>query len=275
MNRFFAPPDAVIEPGAIITPAPEDAAHIARVLRLGVGDRLIIIAGPGREALAEITVSDRKTVSARILALRTVHTEARCPVRLVQGVAKGEKMDYIVQKATELGVAEIVPVQTERAVVRLDAERGADKAQRWQRIAREAAQQCGRTVVPVVRPPRTLAEALAAPAILRLMPYEGEATLGLSEALESVFGNDGTHASAIGIIGESDWLPVAVAVFIGPEGGFAEAEVAAARAADCIPVSLGPRILRTETAGPAALTMILHQLGDLGQAIEPAGPWEE
>lgn len=258
MNRFFAPPDAVVAAGATLTLAEEDATHIARVLRLTPGERLIVIAGPGREALAEIVTAGAKAVTARIVALRSVQREPELAVRLVQGVAKGEKMDYIVQKATELGVAEFVPVQTDRAVVRLDRERGEEKALRWQRIAREAAQQCGRTVVPSVRAPQSFAQALTAPADLRILPWEGEATRGLRETLADWRHQTGT-----------------IAVFIGPEGGFADSEVAAARAAGCLPVSLGPRILRTETAGPAALTMILHQLGDLGQAVGPAGPWEE
>lgn len=265
MNRFFLPENSLPAApaiGADVTLAAEDAAHIARVLRLGPGERVVLVVAPEREALAELVSVDSKAVRARIVATRSVRCEAPLRIRLAQGVAKGEKMDYIVQKSTELGVAEFIPVLTERSVVRLDRERGEERARRWQKIAREAAQQSGRTVVPALLPPLPFAAALpcaVAGSDLHLIPYEGESGRGLHETLS---------AASVGAGGT-------ITVYIGPEGGFADNEVAAAMAAGCLPVSLGPRILRTETAGPAALTMIMYHLGDLGRAAGAPGPWEE
>lgn len=262
MNRFFLPENAAVEKGAEVTIEGADAHHIARVLRLGRGERIVVVAAPGREGLAELVDIGAGCVRARVLAVRSARRESPVFVRLVQSVAKGEKMDYIVQKSTELGVGEILPVVSERSVVRLDRERGGERAQRWQKIAREAAQQSGRTVVPRILPPVPFAAALPARLAagdLALMPYEGEFGRGLQDVL----------AAASVTAGGT------VTIYIGPEGGFTDREVAAAAAAGCIPVSLGPRILRAETAGPAALTMILYHLGDLGRAVQPVDPWEE
>lgn len=291
MNRFFLPEtETATAPvvGAEVALADEDALHIARVLRLTIGEQVVLVIAPDCEALAELTVVSAKSVRARTIALRTVRREPPLRIRLAQGVAKGEKMDYIVQKSTEMGVSEIVPVVTERSIVRLDRERGEERAQRWQKIAREAAQQSGRTVVPRVLPPMAFAAALpgatnagatANPASispatadgrwLSVIPYEGEAGRGLYDTLAAWREHPESRSVA-----DHDGVP-AVTVFIGPEGGFADREVAAAIAAGCVPVSLGPRILRTETAGPAAIAMILYHLGDLGRALPATGPWEE
>ena len=162
---------------------------------------------------------------------------------------KGDKLEAIIRASTELGVARIVPIITERTIVRLDAARVRDRARRWQRVATEAAKQCGRAVIPTVEPPRPLSEFLGADShgALRLCLWEGEAR-GLDPALSGVAGP----------------VPSAT-VLIGPEGGLSAAEVESAKARGFIPASLGPRILRTETAGPAIIAVLQSRLGDLGR----------
>jgi len=183
---------------------------------------------------------------------REVPGEPALKVILVQGLPKGDKFDLIIEKSTELGVSVILPVRSRRTVVNLEAAKVEKRLARWQRIAQEAAKQYGRAVVPRVEPLRDFAQVVMelSPHGLALIPWEEEKNRSLKE-----------------VIAQSKGLTGPVTVFIGPEGGFEEEEVMLARQRGANPVSLGPRILRTETAGVAVLAILMYQLGDLGGAI--------
>ncbi|WP_373046423.1 16S rRNA (uracil(1498)-N(3))-methyltransferase [Vulgatibacter sp.] len=244
MRRLLVPPEQIAAGSAVVQ---GDALHyLLRVLRLGVGDELEVFDGSGKVYPARIVqVGD----DAATLSLGEGHERARAPrITLAQGLAKGDKLDLVVQKATELGAARIAPLQLERCVVRLDAVKGADRAKRWRRIAEEAARQCGRADVPAVDEPSGLQAFLAAAAsrgekVAVLWEEEGIVRLGAWSAAH---------------LGEP------LALVIGPEGGLTAAEVETVRAAGGAVVGLGPRILRTETAGLAALAVVLHLAGELG-----------
>ncbi|MDY7116087.1 16S rRNA (uracil(1498)-N(3))-methyltransferase [Halomonas sp. SSL-5] len=217
------------------------ARHVARVLRLGEGAALRLFDGAGHEASAVLVEASRKRVVARIEAVEAGAAESPLAVHLGQAISKGDRMDYAIQKAVELGVAAITPLYTEHGDVRLKGEREAKKLAHWQAVAASACEQCGRAVVPPVHSPRLLADWLAA----------------RDEALRLVL-----HPDTAGVLAQQS-APAGVALLIGPEGGLAEAEVAAARAAGFAPLSLGPRILRTETAPVVALSLLQYRFGDL------------
>ena len=225
-----------------------DYRYLARVLRLGPGAELTLFDGRGQEARARIADIDG---SRGELVLEAEPPEARqataaIAITLLVALLKAEKMDLVVQKATELGVARIVPVRAARSVVRLDAARATSRVARWRKIAREAARQCGRVGLPEVEEPRDLRDALV------------EAP---EDAWKAIF-FEGARASSLRAA-----LPAkpakAVVLAIGPEGGFEEAEVELAREAGFDVVGLGPRILRAETAALAALAAVGYALGDL------------
>lgn len=221
---------------------PEGAArHVARVLRLGEGASLRLFDGAGHEARAVLVEAGRKRVVARIEAVETGRGESPLTVHLGQAISKGDRMDYAIQKAVELGVAAITPLYTEHGDVRLKGERETKKLTHWQAVAASACEQCGRAVVPPVHFPMTLTEWLAE----------------RNEALRLVL-----HPGALGVL-EQAAAPGSVALLIGPEGGLSASDLEAALAADFAPLSLGPRILRTETAPVVALSLLQYCFGDL------------
>ncbi|WP_163557845.1 16S rRNA (uracil(1498)-N(3))-methyltransferase [Halomonas sp. NO4] len=221
---------------------PEGAArHVARVLRLGSGAPLTLFDGAGREACAVLVEASRKQVVARVDAIEAGRGESPLAVHLGQAIAKGDRMDFAIQKAVELGVAAITPLYTAHGEVRLKGERAAKKLAHWQAVAASACEQCGRATLPPVHPPMGLADWLA----------------GRDEALRLVL-----HPGTTGAFERSE-APGDAALLIGPEGGLAEEEVAAALAAGFAPLALGPRILRTETAPLVALSLLQHRFGDL------------
>lgn len=244
MRRFTIAPERIA--GDRVVFDAEETRHLTRVLRLGAGDLVVVADGQGRAYRVRIdAIAEEAT--GRVIGPATAAAESPLDIALVQGVPKGDKMEAIIRATTELGVARIVPALTARTVVRLDAAGWRQRARRWQRVAKEATKQCGRAVVPPVDVPRTLADALAEgePATLRLCLWEGEGVplRGVLDACEA---------------------PRRASVIVGPEGGLAEDEVALARGAGYTPVTLGRRILRTETAGPAIVAILQHRLGDLG-----------
>jgi 16S rRNA (uracil1498-N3)-methyltransferase len=225
-----------------------DAAnHIARVLRLKAGDPLTVFDGRGGEHAARIEAFRTGAVVIEVGESAATERESPLSLTLAQGVARGERMDWVVQKATELGVTRIVPLLTERSVVRLDARQSARKLQHWQGIATAACEQSGRNRIPAIATP-----------------------LGLHDFLERGGHERATRLvlSPTGALGLNDLqaLDGAVVVLIGPEGGLAESEARAALRAGFIAVRLGPRILRTETAAVAALTVLQHRFGDLSES---------
>lgn len=254
--RIFLSPECRLE-GDEIFVAGAEAAHLTRVLRLRPGAEIDVLDGEGRTWRARILAADRDGVRARVTGSRAAAPEPPVRLTLVQGLARGEKMDLIIQKAVEIGVARIIPANCARTVIRLDEERGWRRRERWQKIAVEAAEQCGRGAVPVIEPPQALVDALSLlrSGALALLLWEGERATGLKDVLDSV--------------------PRAedVFVFVGPEGGFTADEVEACTAAGARPVSLGPRILRTETAGLVVTALVLYAWGDLGHVLSKgSGP---
>jgi 16S rRNA (uracil1498-N3)-methyltransferase len=244
MRRFTLPPERVVD-GRVTFDA-DESRHLTRVLRLRPGDTVVATDGAGRDYTVRLE-SVGEAVTGTVLAAAAGPCESPLSLTLVQGVPKGDRMETIVRAATELGVARVLPALCERTVVRLEAGRWRERARRWQRVAREAAKQCGRAVIPEVEAPRPLADCLAAVATtdLALCPWEGGgASLGATLAAA------GAPRSAL--------------VVVGPEGGLSAVEVEASRARGLTVVSLGPRILRTETAGPAIIAILQARFGDLG-----------
>ena len=216
---------------------PEAAARHVQVRRLQPGDRLCLFDGQGGEWTATVLQMGRQRVTVRVQQFDPVERELARPVTVALGMPANERMDILVEKATELGVHAIVPLHTERSVLRLDDERAQRKRAHWQAIAAAAAGQCGRTRVPQVAPVQALPALLAAPA-------EGRLRLLLSPAPDA----SPLAAAAAGV--------QPLLVLSGPEGGLSPAEDAAARASGFVPASLGPRVLRAETAPLAVLAWI-------------------
>jgi 16S rRNA (uracil1498-N3)-methyltransferase len=241
MRRFTLQPDRLAADR--VTFDAGESRHLSRVLRLRPGDTVIATDGAGRDYTVRLeTVGEAAT--GTVIAEAAGVPESPLAITLVQGVPKGDKMEAIVRAATELGVARFRPALCERTIVRLEPARWRDRTRRWQRVAREAAKQSGRAVVPEVEMPRPLAECLGTKADLALCLWEGGGA-----PLDAVLGSAGDPRSAV--------------VVVGPEGGLAIAEVEAAKAAGATVVSLGQRILRTETAGPAIVAILQSRLGDL------------
>jgi len=227
-----------------------DAHHINSVLRLKEGDTIECVAETGLVHLVEITGLEAEVVFGRIRKTFATDQEPPLYLTLFQGLAKGDRMDFAVQKAVELGAAEIMPFTSRHTVVRLKEKQAQNRVHRWQRIALAAAKQCGRTRVPQVGKISSFADLLAEvqkrsrEKEVVLLPYEGERQLGLKEI---------TNAK-----------PRRAGVIIGPEGGFHEDEVRQLKEGGAVVISLGPRILRTETAGVVALSLLGYKWGDLG-----------
>ena len=246
MHRFFVPPDQIRH--RFVEFDADQAHQMRRVLRLRPGDRVIALDGAGRQY--EVTLEEvgnaRATGRAADATVATGEPAAR--LSLYQSLLRREKFEWVLQKGTEIGVAAFVPVITRRSLVRDAEDVGPEKLGRWQRIIREAAEQSGRGLLPTLLPPLALAEATAGArtADVALIAWEGETRRTIREAL------DGCAA-----VGE-------IALFIGPEGGYDEEEVRQAESWGAVPVSLGGRILRTETAAIVGAALVLHHLGELG-----------
>ena len=244
MHRFFAEEPAMGENSITITGG--DVNHIKNVLRMAVGDKICVINGQNnKEYYCEITAVGNDAVDTRICEIRESDQELGNEVVLFQGLPKSDKMELIIQKAVELGVHKIVPVSTDRTVVKLDAKKEANKRKRWMSISESAAKQSGRLRIPEVTPVVSYREALemAKKMDVRLIPYE------LAEGMEK------TRELMSSIQpGQS------VAVFIGPEGGFESSEIEKAMEIGAWPITLGKRILRTETAGLVTLAMLVYNL---------------
>jgi 16S rRNA (uracil1498-N3)-methyltransferase len=217
--------------------------HIARVLRLRAGDPVTLFNGRGGEYAGSIEDIRRDTVLISVLEHRTVERESSLELTLGQGISRGERMDWVIQKATELGVSRVVPIFTERSVVHLDEKQASRKLQHWRSIAISACEQSGRNRVPQIDSPVDIFTWLQQPRA------EGAALL-LSPAADKRL----TDLPAT--------VP-AVTVLIGPEGGLTDIEQESAVKAGFVPMRLGPRVLRTETAAVCALTLLQQRFGDL------------
>jgi 16S rRNA (uracil1498-N3)-methyltransferase len=244
--------DAALIPGSFVELPPETASHLARVLRARSGDELILFNGDGREFNGAIETVRGSRVSASVGDGRPVDRESPLAITLVQCVPRGDRMDFIVQKATELGVARIVPVLSQRSVVRLDKSQAESKAVHWRAVAVSACEQCGRNRLPTIE------------AAQPLLNYLGESSRGTGPRLvlepESA---PQMGALAPGPGGTADAAMTSAEIAIGPEGGFASEELEAFRVAGFSQVGLGPRILRAETAAIAAVVWLQARLGDM------------
>ncbi|WP_133000654.1 16S rRNA (uracil(1498)-N(3))-methyltransferase [Luteimonas arsenica] len=241
-NREYI--DAALTTGARVALPEAAAAHLLRVLRLGVGDGCVLFNGDGFDYDCRVVAAGKRGGEVEVLGARAVDRESSLRIVLLQGVARGEKMDWILQKATELGVAGFVPVNSERSEVRLDEARAAKRLAHWQGVVASACGQSGRAVVPPVAAPTGLAEAAAALSVdalkLKLDPTADTNVRGLADP-------QGRE----------------VVIAIGPEGGWSPRDRTVLADAGFTGLRLGPRILRTETAGIAAISALQAAFGDL------------
>ena len=245
MHHFFVNPEQVED--GLIRITGSDVNHIKNVLRIKQGEEMLVSDGTGRDYLCQAEESFPQEVTVRILETEEEGRELPSRIWLFQGLPKSDKMEFIIQKAVELGAAGIVPVSTRNTVVKLDPKKEEAKVKRWQAIAESAAKQSKRSLVPRVSGIMTLKEAFdyveSQGFSVRLIPYEHEA------------GMDGTKTELDAAGPGQD-----IAVFIGPEGGFDEREIELALSKGVRPISLGRRILRTETAGLALLSVLMMRL---------------
>lgn len=244
MHHFFVEPGQIA--GDVIRITGPDVNHMKHVLRMRPGEEVLVSDGGGRDYLCAVENLEDQAVDVRILKEEEAR-ELPSRIWLFQGLPKGDKMELIIQKAVELGAAGVIPVATKNAVVKLDSKKEEAKVRRWQAIAESAAKQSKRSLVPEIGRVMSFSEAAAyldtAGFDLRLIPYENERGM---EATREAFQKAATARQ--------------IAVFIGPEGGFDEREIELARQAGILPVSLGKRILRTETAGLTVLAALMLRL---------------
>jgi 16S rRNA (uracil1498-N3)-methyltransferase len=251
ISRVFI--DAALHAGGEIELPRDSVDHLVKVLRLGVGARITLFNGRGGEYAATLSRLERRGATAAVLAHDPIERESPLAITLMQAVTRGEKMDWVLQKSTELGVAAIQPIEAARSVVQLDADRAEKRRAHWHGILRSACEQCGRNRLPRMLAPTNLDDACRefareAPDALRLTLEPNAAAALDSAALAH-------HALSAR----------SVAILIGPEGGWSEAELQSAASAGFTGMRLGPRVLRTETAAIAALTAIQTIAGDLAR----------
>lgn len=248
MHRFYFPE---LSAASELSLNKEESHHALHVLRLKAGDKIVVFNGQGLEATAEITSeTTKKQVFFRILH-QTQTTPLACKITLAQAVPKGKNMDLIIQKATELGASAIVPLLSERVVTRLeDQEDAQQKQNKWQSIAIEAAKQCGQNWLPKVGLPQTLKEFFAHKTSYDLMVI-GSLQKDAKHLRTWLTEFQNQH---------SGQKPKNALVLVGPEGDFTPAEIALAKSESCLPITLGPIILRTETAAIYCLSVLAYEL---------------
>jgi 16S rRNA (uracil1498-N3)-methyltransferase len=252
MQRYFIPPEQF---GAMeATIAGDDAHHLIHVMRARTGDSIIVSNGLNREALAQIASIGKNAVTVKLVEDLPMNAEPKAQVWIAQSLPKGDKMELVIQKGTEVGAARFVPFLSARTVVQYDAKKEAKRLERWRKIAKEAAEQAHRNLIPEVDAPVSWSQllALAKDADLALLCYEKESRQKLKTALKQ----------AVEKRGGPEGMRILLAV--GPEGGFTEQEAEEAERERFQIVGLGARILRTETAGIVGLTCILYETGEMG-----------
>lgn len=248
MRRFFTEPENIKENFAYIY---DDAAHISRVLRLKEGEEVLIFDGSGYEYTARLTEIEKNRCTAEILEKSEAKSEPKIKVTLFQGVPKSGKMEQIIQKCTELGIYEVVPVMTERCVVKFSDEKAAkSKTERWQKVAVEAAKQSGRGIIPKIAVPVRFSEAIDMLTKLDLsfMPYE-------------LLGHEGNAEFNEVLSNSSDYKTIGI--IVGPEGGFSGSEAKLAKSSGIRLCGLGRRILRTETVGAACTAILMYENNEM------------
>lgn len=226
----------------------DESHHCANVLRLGTDDRVTVFDGAGREASATIVRPDARGVVLKLGAFART-APPPCAITLAQAVPKGKNMDLIVQKAVELGASAVAPVLSDRTVVQLEGGEAEKKRAKWQEVALEACKQCGQNHLPKVSTPcsmRELLETADRAELLVIASLQPDA-----RPLKSVLAD---------FVAQSGRLPASATVYVGPEGDFTPAEIALAKSHGCLPITLGPIILRTETAAIYCLSVLAHEL---------------
>jgi 16S rRNA (uracil1498-N3)-methyltransferase len=253
MQRYFIPPEQFHE--TTVTIIGGDAHHLIRVMRSQIGDTVICSNGINREALVSLTILDKDVVEAAILEELPLNNEAAIEVWVAQSLPKGDKLETVIQKNTEIGATRFIPFVSERTIVQYDEKKAVKLQERWGKIAKEAAEQAHRNRVPEVTQPLSWKQTLklAREVDLALICYEKESGLQLKQLLGQTFEREGEAP-----------LKGKVLLLVGPEGGFTVKEIAEAVEVGCHSISLGSRILRTETAAMVALTCILYETGEMG-----------
>jgi 16S rRNA (uracil1498-N3)-methyltransferase len=254
LTRVFV--DGELQSGSVVELPRETSAHLAKVLRARGGDELVLFNGDGREFTGVIEKVQGSRVSAAIGAARSMDRESPFQLTLVQCVPRGDRMDFIVQKATELGVVRIVPVLSQRSVVRLDESQSVSKQAHWRAVAVSACEQCGRNRVPSVDTPLPLLSYLGA---LAAETMAGDALRLVLEPERAQRTERNGHSLDIAASQSASGAEIA----IGPEGGFAPEELEAFDLSTFSRLSLGPRVLRTETAAIAAIVVLQARFGDM------------
>ncbi|WP_373598619.1 16S rRNA (uracil(1498)-N(3))-methyltransferase [Paraclostridium bifermentans] len=247
MDRFFVEKKNVNLENNTCLIEGEDVKHISKVLRCRIGENLEICDNDNNEYICEITNIDKSQVELNILERVDIKRESDLKIKVYQGLPKGPKMEMILQKLTEVGVDEIILVETKRTVVKVDNKKEDKKIERWERIIYEAAKQSKRGKIPTLRGVLSFKEALAdmKENDFNIAPYENERTKSIKQAIKGLDINN-------------------IGIFVGPEGGFEDTEIQAIEEIGGQSVSLGPRILRTETASLVASSIVLYELSDLG-----------
>lgn len=254
MQRYFLPPEQFHLDNQTVTIEGDDAHHLMRVMRADIGDKVICSNGLDREVLVRISQLDKGLVTAEIVEELPMNAESAVQVWIAQSLPKGDKMETIIQKGTEIGAARFLPFLSERTIVQYDAKKEAKRTERWQKIAKEAAEQAHRNRVPQVEAVYSWKQLLqqAKEADAAWICYEKEDGQQLKPAIQ--------EALAAGKLGQGSKVVIAV----GPEGGFTEQEIKQAEEAGFRSVSLGARILRTETAAMVGLTCLFYETGEMG-----------
>ena len=250
MHRFFVDPALLASVPVTVALSDKVAHQVRDVLRLAIGEQLILLDNSGAEMLCAVSKSGRAGVEVEVLERRAAPHESPVQIMLCQGLLKSARFEWILEKGTELGVATFAPILCRRSMTGLE-EAGPAKIQRWQRIVQEAAEQCGRGRIPTLLPIRPLMHALndIPPGAIALMPWEEERELSLRAALQSARKEREQSAE-----------PLTVILFIGPEGGLMAEEVTLALRHGVRAVSLGQRILRAETAAIASVANVMYEL---------------
>ncbi len=245
MHRFFLPPEQC-KGNSLVLEGPE-AHHGLRVLRLRKGDKVTVLDGHGRECVCEIVSAERQKMRLRVEGARS-HPEPACRITLLQAIPKGKLIESIIQKATELGAYRIVPLLTERVVHRLDSKETAEKREEWQQIAIEAIKQCGAPWLPLVERPLRPAEFLARSERFEL------------PLVASLLSQDHPRKHFDAFRAKHGRQPASACIWIGPEGDFTPQEIEAIETSGVLPVTLGPLILRTETAATCCLSVMQYEV---------------
>jgi 16S rRNA (uracil1498-N3)-methyltransferase len=242
LRRFFVPAGSVR--ARHVTLGPEMAHRLGRVLRLRVGDHVVLTEGGAHEYEVQIIAVSGNALTANVVAERVPPHEPDVEVVLYQSLIRANRFDLVLEKGTEIGVARFVPITAARSIVQGNGEPSSARSERWSRLVTEAAEQCGRGRLPRIGAPMALEDAVRGAMGLKLAPYEEERGLRLTAHLRTLRER-----------------PRLVSLLIGPEGGFEPAEIALARETGWTSVSLGPRVMRSETAGIIASALVLDALG--------------